>query len=117
MGHVWIEAEISNIEGNKSAKVKALVDTGAHLTVLPSKLAEELGVKPFSEELVATGAGKTMVKTGVAWVKIKDKAGVSNVWISDTVDTVLIGVVVLEELGFDVDMKKAELKKVPMLMY
>lgn len=117
MGHVWVEIEISNIGATKSAKVLALVDTGAHLTVLPSKLAEEIGVKPFREEIVATGAGSTTVKTGAAWIKIKGKAGVFNVWVSQVIDRVLLGVVVLETLGFDVDARKAELKEAPMLMY
>ena len=117
MGHVFVEIEVSNIEITKSARLIAVVDTGAHLTVIPSKLAEEIGVKPFSEELVATGAGPTTVKTGAAWIKLKGKAGVFNVWVSDVIDKVLLGVVVLETLGFDVDARKAELKDSPMLMY
>ncbi|MBI2142808.1 aspartyl protease family protein [Candidatus Woesearchaeota archaeon] len=117
MGHVYVEVEISNLEGSKSAKVQAMVDTGAHLTVVPSKLAAELGIKPFSEDNVATGAGLANVKTGAAWIKIKGKAGVFNVWVSQVIDRVLLGVVVLETLGFDVDARKAELKEAPMLMY
>jgi len=37
MGHSWIEVEISDFERKKSAKLNALVDTGASLTVLPEK--------------------------------------------------------------------------------
>ena len=117
MGHVYVEVEISNLEGSKSAKVQAMVDTGAHLTVVPSKLAAELGIKPLSEDKVTTGAGPTTVSTGEARIKLKGKAGVFNVWVSDVVDRVLLGVVVLETLGFDVDTRKGELKEVPMLMY
>ena len=57
MGHSWLEVEISDLERKKSTVVKALVDTGASLTVLPEKLAEELGIEPISEEEVMTGAG------------------------------------------------------------
>ncbi len=40
----------------KNVKLKALVDTGATLTALPEKIAEEVGIKPVSEEKVMTGA-------------------------------------------------------------
>lgn len=50
MGYAFVEIELSNLERTKSKRVKALVDTGASLTVLPRKLAEELGIKPVRSE-------------------------------------------------------------------
>jgi len=43
--HTQVEVEISDIERRKFKKVKALVDTGASLSVLPKRIAEELGIE------------------------------------------------------------------------
>ncbi|MHC1611113.1 MAG: retroviral-like aspartic protease family protein [Candidatus Methanospirareceae archaeon] len=117
MGHSWVEIEISDLERKKSTVVKALVDTGASLTVLPEEMAKALGIEPKSEEEVVTGAGLIKVKRGEAWIKLKGKEGPFNVWISDIIDKVLLGVVVLESLGFDVDPTTGTLKERPLLLY
>jgi predicted aspartyl protease len=56
MGHSWVYIEVSSLERKKFIKLKALVDTGAALTALPEKIAEEIGIEPVSEEKVMTGA-------------------------------------------------------------
>jgi len=117
MGHAWVEIELSDLEKRKSSKVKALVDTGASLTVLPEKIAKELGIEPVSEEEVMTGAGVIKVKSGNAWIKVKGKEKPFGVWISDFIDKVLLGVVVLESLGFEVDPATGTLKERPLLLY
>jgi len=117
MGHSWVEVEISDLEKKKSTVVKALVDTGASLTVLPEKIAEELGIEPISEEKVSTGAGEIKVKRGRAWIKLKGKEDAFPVWISGFIDKVLLGVVVLESFGFDVDPTTGTLKERPLLLY
>ena len=117
MGHSWVEVEISDLERKKSAKVKALVDTGASLTVLPERIAEELGIHATSEEKVSTGAGEIKVKRGRAWIKLKGKEDAFPVWISGFIDKVLLGVVVLESFGFDVDPTTGTLKERPLLLY
>jgi len=93
MWHSWVEIEISALERKKSAKVKAQVDTGVSLTVLPERIAEELGIEPISE--VSTGAGEIKVKRGRAWIwiKLKGKEDAFPVWISGFIDKVLIEVV------------------------
>ena len=84
---------------------------------MPKKLAEELGIQPKTEEEVITGARVIKVKRGEAWIKLKGKEGPFNVWISDIIDKVLLGVVVLESLGFDVDPTTGTLKERPLLLY
>jgi len=117
MGHTWVEVEISDIERRKFKKVKVLVDTGTSLSVLPKRIAEELGIEAESVDEVATGAGIIKVKRGTAWIKLKGKEGPFNVWISDIIDKVLIGVVVLESFGFEVDPATGKLKERPLLLY
>lgn len=117
MGHTWVEVEISDLRKKKSAKYKALVDTGATLTALPEKVANELGIKPIMEEEVMTGAGTVKVKRGRAWIKLENKEAPFDVWISDFIDKVLLGVVVLENFGFEVDPATGKLKRRPLLLY
>ena len=117
MGHSWVEIEVSNLERTKSKKVKALVDTGASLTVLLEGLARELEIKPLREEKVMTGAGLVKVKRGEARIKLLGKEAPFDVWISDFIDKVLLGVIVLETLGFKVDPKTGRLEETPLLLY
>jgi len=43
MGRIWIKARIGGPGKRRIVEVDALVDTGATLTVVPRRLAEELG--------------------------------------------------------------------------
>jgi len=94
-----------------------LVDAGASLTVLPEKLADEVEIKTISEEKVSTGAGEIKVKRGRAWIKLKGKEDAFSVGISGFIGKVLLGVVVLESFGFDVDPTTGTLKERPLLLY
>ncbi len=117
VGHSWVEVEISDLEKKRSTVVKALVDTGASLTVLPEKIAEELGVHATSEEKVITGAGEIKVKSAGVWIKIRGREKTNPIWISDIIDKVLIGAVTLESLGFTVDPRTGMLREEPLLLY
>ncbi len=117
MGHVFIDVEISNLEKTKSKKVKALVDTGATLTVIPKKLADELGIKAEKQEEISTGAGKILINRGRGWIKVKEKEDIFPIWVSHVIDKVLLGVIVLEALGFRVDPRTEQIEEVPLLLY
>ncbi len=57
MGHVWVEARICSIGGSRCRTVRALVDTGATLSVVPRSVAKELGLRPHPIDKVQTGGG------------------------------------------------------------
>ncbi len=117
MGHSWVNIEVSDLERKHSTKVKALVDTGASLTTLPKKLADDLGITPTSQEHVSTGAGIIKISRGEAWIKLNGKEGPFSIWISDIIDKVLLGVIVLESFGFKVDPTTGTLEEKPLLLY
>lgn len=117
MGHIWVDVVISDLEKKHSEKVRALVDTGATLTVLPKALADKLGLKPTFESRVTTGGGEIRLKRSDVKVKIKDKEGITPVLISEIIDKVLIGVVLLESLGFTIDPTTGALKETALLLY
>ena len=117
MGHIWVKAKLCVIDRSKCLYVDALVNTGATLSVIPRKLAEELGVSILRKDKVETGAGLIEVNRGVAIFGIKDKETISEVWVSDIVDKVLIGAVTLELLGLKVDPRTGKLEPAPLLLY
>jgi len=117
MGHSWVNIEISDLERKHTIKAQALVDTGATLTTLPKKLADELGIRPTTPEQVSTGAGIIKVSRGEAWIKVNGKEGPFSIWISEIIDKVLLGVIVLESLGFKVDPTTGKLEEKPLLLY
>lgn len=117
MGHSWVDIEVSDLERKRSRKIKALVDTGASLMTLPKNLADELGIKETSHERVSTGAGIIEISRGEAWIKVNGKEGPFSVWISDIIEKVLLGVIVLESFGFTVDPATGKLEERPLLLY
>ena len=117
MGHSWIDIEISDLERKHSRTIKALVDTGASLTTLPEKIADELGIKPSTQERVSKGAGTIKISRGRAWIKLKGKEDAFPIWISDVIDKVLRGVGVLESFGFTVDPTTGKLEERPLRLY
>jgi len=112
-----VEVEIYNLEKTRSKKVRALVDAGASLSVIPKSLADELGIEAVSEDKVMTGAGQIRISRGRAWIKLEGKESPFDLWISDIIDKVLIGVVVLETFGFEVDPTTGTLREKLLLLY
>ena len=52
MGYAWVDAVIKNSFSGRSISVKALVDTGATLTVIPRRIADELALPVIGKSLV-----------------------------------------------------------------
>lgn len=117
MGHVWIDVEILDQDKAKGKKVRGLVDTGATLTTLPQGLADELGIRPTSEDRIQTASGILTIKKGRAVIRIENKEELQPVWISDIIDKVLIGSVTLETLGLRVNPITGRIEETPLLLY
>jgi len=117
MGHVYTTIKISNMERTRATDVQALVDTGATLTVIPERLAQELELSELTMEKVKTGAGRVDLKRSAARISIEGKESVQDVLISDFIDRVLLGAVTLEALALSVDPLTGELKEEMLLLY
>jgi len=105
------------MERTKVTEVQALADTGATLTVVPEKLAEELELGELSTEMVKTGAGKIELKRSSARISIDGKEAPQPVLISDFIDRVLVGAVTLEALALSLDPLTGKLKEEMLLLY
>jgi len=117
VGHVWVRAKIGDVEGKKVVEVDALVDTGATLTVVPRRLAEELGLRPTGRATVATANGVVELEKTRIWIELEGRGEVVPALVSDVVDKVLIGVTTLEVLGLQVDPITGKLKEWTLLLY
>jgi aspartyl protease family protein len=117
LGHVWVSAKICSLDGSRCEEVRALVDTGATLTVVPRPIAGRVGLKPHRVDVVHTGAGRVRVERAAAVVEVEGRRTVTEVWISDIIDKVLIGVTTLELLGLEVDPSTGRLREAPLLLY
>jgi clan AA aspartic protease len=116
MGYVWVDAVLKNPFTGRSVSVKALVDTGATLTVVPCKVADELALPVIGKSLVQTAKGVVELEARFGFVEIMGEETPARILVSDEVSTVLIGITVLEQLGLEVDPVTGKLKKTKLLL-
>jgi len=110
MGLVWIDAVIRNPSTGRAIAVKALVDIGAALSVVPRRIAEELQLPVIGRRRVATAKGVTELDECIGIVEVMGRKAYSHMLVSDDIDVVLIGAATLETLGLEVDPATGRLK-------
>jgi clan AA aspartic protease len=111
MGLVWVDAVIRSPFTDRAVAVKALVDTGATLTVVPRRVAEELQLPVIGRRRATTAKGLTELDECLGVVEIMGRRAYTHILVSDDVDVVLLGAVTLETLGFEVDPVTGRLKE------
>jgi clan AA aspartic protease len=111
MNLTQIGAVIRNPFTGKAITTKALVDTGATLTVLPRRIAEELQLPVIGRRRVATAKGTTELDECVGVVEVMGRKAYVHMLISNDADTVLIGATTLETLSLEVDPTTGKLKE------
>lgn len=117
MGHVRVKARLGDPSKRRILDIDALVDTGATLTVIPRKIAEELGLEPTGKTPVETGAGRFEMTRTRVWVELEGREEIVPALVSDIIDKVLIGVTTLEVLGLQVDPVTGKLREWTILLY
>ena len=109
MGHIFTEAELS---WKRTARVRVLVDTGATHSVLPSDLADHLGVvrspRPIRVEL-ADGSHRSM-RVGTVIVRLLGREAGDTALVARREAEPVLGVEALEALGLTVDPRSRKLK-------
>jgi clan AA aspartic protease len=117
MGHVWVDAEFSNPKTGGCVQVKALVDAGATYTVIPAKVARELGLESLGYVDVKTACGVERLWESEAKVRMFGRERTSPVLVSEKVDFPLVGVVTLEILRLRVDPTTGKAEELPLFLY
>jgi aspartyl protease family protein len=117
VSHMWVTVRVGSEDGSRFVETRALVDTGATLTVIPRGIAVQLGLRVTGESRVETGAGVIEVDRSRAYIEILGKADIMPVIVSDMIDKVLIGVTTLEILELEVDLVAGRLRERTLLLY
>ena len=115
MGHISTKIKLIGSKGKTD--VKALVDTGSSLTVIPESIANKIGIKVIKTEKVETGSGLIDMKVGSVGILIEGEFVQTRCWISDFINKTLLGVIVLEEIGFIVNPNKRKIERGRQLLY
>ncbi len=118
MGHVTVSIRLANPVLSLKNKLteKALVDTGATFTTIPSSTAKKLRLKSLGKRRVSTAAKTQLLDQSYAYVEIKGRNTVTPLLISKTLNKILIGVITLEALGLSVEPTKGRLKEAETLL-
>ena len=99
----------------RSVHVRARVDTGATMLVLPADLVDKLGLFPDGYRKVRYADGRIRERPWVSSIRITilGRETVTNALVADAGTTPLVGQLPLEELDLIVDPKSGELRVNP----
>jgi hypothetical protein len=95
---------------------KVIVDTGATLLSLPASIISQLGLRQVGERDVETSAGITKGRIFAgAQIIVEGREGRFDcLELPEGVSAVLLGVIPMEELGLEPDLKNQRLRVLPM---
>jgi len=118
MGLTYIKASIANpARPKRSARVKFLVDSGASYSVVPAPVLRRLGIQPRRTKSFILADGTEIKRSlGQALFRLNGEEAASPVIFGEKGDSILLGSVSLEALGFMLDPLKRELRPLPMLL-
>ena len=95
---------------------KVIVDTGATLLSLPAPIISQLGLRQVGERDVETSAGirKGRIFAGAQIIVEGREGRFDCLELPEGVSAVLLGVIPMEELGLEPDLKNQRLRVLPM---
>ena len=111
LGHIYAEITVRPMAGSsKSWKGRALVDTGAPDTFLPARVLHKLGIQSSAKRTyeLADGTDQELpISFGV--VEVLGQAAGSTLVFAGDKEEPLLGVTVLESVGFWIDPQRERL--------
>lgn len=112
MDDIYLPVKICNIdEPKKCLKLKLLVDSGATLTVIQTEKLKKIGIKPKIKVDLTLADGRIIKRyASDARFIIKRKSTVGGVVFGIKSDDEVLGVTVLETMGWSLDFSTGKLK-------
>ena len=118
MGTFSWSLRISDMDGQHTREVEALVDTGAAYTTLPGNLLRELGVEPAGQRRFLLADGRRVyMDYGEARASINGESITTIVVFGQDDGPNLLGAYTLEGLGLAVDPVEQRLAPAELIMY
>ena len=110
IGVFTIPIAISAVEGQDWVTLEALVDTGASICALPTSLLQRLDVRPMAKYEFEFGQGEVrQMDIGQMWVRVEDRAIITQVMFNDEGTEPLLGAMALEGTFLGADPVRQEL--------
>jgi len=104
MGAFTVQFEIGDPEGQRWLNLDGLVDTGSTYTWIPRDRLESISISPRLSREFETADGRVIVRDlAVALARFDGQTLPTLVVFADPNDSILLGVVTLEEFGLGVD--------------
>ena len=117
MGIFSVDIEIGDPDGNRFESVRALVDTGASYTTIPSSVLREMTVTSHDRVTFILADGRRIQRdVGRTWVRIQGKSEITLVVFGDEDPESLLGAYTLQGLLLGVDTPNERLVPVPGLL-
>ncbi|MSQ15077.1 MAG: hypothetical protein EXR50_04345 [Dehalococcoidia bacterium] len=117
VGTFDVPITVANLSTGQSVTVKALVDTGATLTVLPASILREIGVEPTSTDVFELADGRRVEwLIGEVRVTVEGLTTPSLCIFGEEGVSPILGVVVLESVALTIDPAHLRLVKTTGLM-
>jgi clan AA aspartic protease len=118
MGLTHVKAKVANpANPRKTANLTFLVDSGAVYSIVPGETLRRLGIKPRSSRTFTLADGTEIKRRmGDIIFQINGERAASPVIFGEKGDSVLLGAVSLEALGFILDPIKRVLRPLPMVL-
>jgi len=118
MGLTFLEIEVGNPANPAvTEKLDFEVDSGAIYSVVPTRVLDQLGIKPLTQQEFRLADGSKIArKKGVALFKYGERIGGADVIFGEAGDSQLLGAFTLEALGLSLDPLRRELKPLPMIL-
>ena len=116
MGITTVQATIMDLSKKISVSDEFLVDTGSSYTVIPNKMADQLGLKSTKSQKFSLADGTTIQRNlSSAIVKLDGNEAATTVVIGQKDDSPILGVITLEGMGLMVDPFKRKLLPMKLL--
>jgi predicted aspartyl protease len=104
MGSFNVEFEIGDLAGERWLRLEGLVDTGSTYTRVPRDTLDTLAIQPQVKREFETADGRVISRDlAVVQARLDGEMLPTLVVFADPGDSVLLGVVTLEEFGLGVD--------------
>src|SRR5438093_4939425 len=118
MGLTFLELEVANLaRPNVAEKLEFLIDSGATYSVVPAAVLDRLSIEPLAEQDFRLANGtKIRRRRGFAFFWLGNHLGGSDVIFGEAGDSVLLGALTLESLGFVLDPIRRTLEPLPMIL-
>jgi len=117
LGTFSVDIEIGEPDGNRFESVRALVDTGASYTKVPSSVLRELTVTAHDRVTFILADGRRVERdVGRTWIRVDGKSEITLVVFGDEESETLLGAYTLQGLLLGVDTPNERLVPVPGLL-